>query len=268
MNKNKKILVIGDKILDVFTYGTVTKLGPDAPYPIFVEENTTENWGGAGNVSKNLLSLGDPSVEIKFICNPKDIIKRRYVDKKSNYIIMRADANDRVDRITESQVTNLIADAEFETYDAIVISDYGKGFLDKRDIFRISKRATELGVPSFLDTKFLFGEWIQYVYAVKINETEWQYNLKNEVNPSVFCQNLIITTGEKGAVYKGEIFPAEKIEVIDLCGAGDSMLAGIVTNYLETKDLREAIRYGNKVSAVAVSRKGVVAVRKDDVKLV
>ena len=261
MNKNNKILVIGEFCLDRHVYGSSSS-APDGPFFVFKENYKTENWGCAGNVVKNLESLA-PEYEIEFITNFEPIIKTRYVDIKSNYTLLRIDENDSVLPIQEREITELINRDDFAAFNGVVISDYNKNLITKNDIYRISKRCFDLDIPLFLDSKKIFGEWSKLVTFIKINNLEWQENLKNNVNPVEFCANLIISTGEKGAIYKNEIFPAKKVDVIDLSGAGDSFHSALVIKYLQTKDIRVAIEYGNRVAAVAVSHKGVVVVKPE-----
>jgi len=76
-----KILVIGDSCKDVFVYGDCSRLAPAAPVPVFVEKYRKSNKGMAGNVYENVLSLG---VKCDIVSNKVDIIKIRYVEKKTN----------------------------------------------------------------------------------------------------------------------------------------------------------------------------------------
>ena len=88
---NKKILVIGDSCVDVFRYGEVNRLAPEAPIPIIIPQNETSNLGMAGNVVANLKSLG---AEVDFITNKSQIKKIRYVCSKYNHLLLGVDEND------------------------------------------------------------------------------------------------------------------------------------------------------------------------------
>ena len=89
-----KILVIGDSCTDVFIYGRCTRLNPEAPIPIFEPTKTVTNQGMAGNVVANLNKLGVEKVEL--ISNHELITKTRYVEYKSNQMLLRVDSNDSV----------------------------------------------------------------------------------------------------------------------------------------------------------------------------
>ncbi len=127
------ILVIGDSCTDIFRYGEVTRLAPEAPIPIIKPERETQNPGMAGNVVANLKALG---VDIDLITNKKEIRKIRYVCSKYHHLLLRVDENDNCKRIN---IENVLCTVEWEKYDAVIISDYCKGFLNHLDIEYIDK---------------------------------------------------------------------------------------------------------------------------------
>ena len=103
-----KILVIGDSCTDVFVYGICNRICPEAPVPILNPIKTTTNGGMAANVSTNLSKMG---AEIKILTNLNDIKKIRYVDEKTNSIMLRIDENDFTQRVNQKdlkQITKLI----------------------------------------------------------------------------------------------------------------------------------------------------------------
>jgi bifunctional ADP-heptose synthase (sugar kinase/adenylyltransferase) len=95
---------------------------------VFNPTNRTLNKGMAGNVVENLQALG---IQTYFVCNPEPTpIKTRYVDDRSGQILLRVDDNDKVERIDKNILNQLINNIYKETkIDAIIISDYDKGFL-------------------------------------------------------------------------------------------------------------------------------------------
>src|SRR5210317_1819585 len=88
----KKILVFGDIILDIFTYGKFIKMSPEAPVPtIRTRNNSFFNLGGAANVCSNINSLGFKSSLMSFIGNDKNSLKIRNLlnnRKISNLCVM------------------------------------------------------------------------------------------------------------------------------------------------------------------------------------
>ena len=79
-------------------------------------------------------------------------------------------------------------------------------------------------------------------------------------------ETLIITRGSKGTEYKGDLYPAEKVNVFDVVGAGDTFLAALTYGYLKYGRIDKAIPLANKAAAVAVSHRGTYVLTEEDVK--
>jgi D-beta-D-heptose 7-phosphate kinase/D-beta-D-heptose 1-phosphate adenosyltransferase len=140
---------------------------------------------------------------------------------------------------------------DYSSFDAVVISDYNKGFLTKDDIYYISNNSK----ISFLDTKKVLGPWASNISYIKINEFEYDHN-KEHLTPDLISR-LIITKGSSGADHQGVNYPVEKVEIKDTCGAGDTFVAGLVTNFVKTKNISEAIKFANDCATKVVQKKGV-----------
>lgn len=237
-----KILVIGDSCTDIFIYGQCKRLCPEAPVPVFNPVEKIESEGMAGNVKRNLEAL---DCEVDIITNSQVITKTRYVDVKSNQMIMRLDENDNIsERFDIKKLENLVCDA-------IVVSDYDKGFLTQEDLEFLSRRL----VPVFLDTKKKLGDWAKHFTFVKINEDEWR---KSEC---IKLDNLIITMGEMGCLYQDYIYPAKPSKSLrDVSGAGDTFLAGFVSKYLETKNINDSLSFANYCAGQVIQKRGVSVV--------
>ena len=118
------VLVIGDSCKDEFIYGECSRICPEAPVPVFNPVETKTNRGMAANVFDNLQSLAKGSINLTLITNHEDIIKTRYVDRKTNQMLLRVDKNDTCKRVTQEMY--------LPDYDAVVISDYNKGLITKK----------------------------------------------------------------------------------------------------------------------------------------
>ncbi len=241
-----KVLVIGDSCTDVFIYGDIERICPEAPVPVFNPISKTENGGMAKNVKSNFEALG---VEVDIITNPNDIKKIRYIDKKSNQMVLRVDEHDYCESINKD-----FLNIEKDKYKAIIISDYCKGFLNKKDIEKICKHKNV-----FIDTKKKIGDWITSANFIKINELEYKQNIKT-LSSFKFDENLIVTLGKKGCRYKNKIFGVEEVAVNDVSGAGDTFMAGLVTEYIKSKDIYKSINFAQKCSTKVVSELGVATV--------
>ena len=240
-----KVLVIGDSCKDVYIYGQCERMCPAAPIPVFIPKTKKENRGMAGNVYENLMSLG---AECIIVTNQNEITKTRYVEEKTNHMVVRIDSGEeKIEKI------NNLHFLKFDDYDAVVISDYDKGFLSEKDIQYISKHHELV----FLDTKKLLGNWVKDITFIKINEVEYNKTKHLIENKRWIKEKLIVTVGSKGCLYKDEIFQVEKVEIKDLSGAGDSFLAGLVYNFVQDKNIRKSIVFANECATKVVQQKGV-----------
>ena len=137
--KQFKVLLIGDTCIDEYIYGVCERLNPEAPVPILKYSKTERKNGMAWNVKENLQSFG---IDVCIITHKENIVKRRYIDQRYNQQMLRVDFEDHVEPMYHK-----ISD---EGYDAIVISDYDKGFLKFQKIVEI---VTNSKIPVFIDSK-------------------------------------------------------------------------------------------------------------------
>ncbi len=241
--KQFRILLIGDNCKDIYQYGTIDRLSPEAPVPVFVPTYTEERAGMAGNVCKNLEALGC-SVNYLF---GKTSTKTRLIDSRSKQQIVRIDCDVESSPIAfETAIPNV--------YDAVVISDYNKGTVSyelMEEIIKWSNHSTK--IPVFIDTKKtdlarLQGAW------VKINELEYS-KIKST------CSGLIVTRGEKGAVipHHEVNMPAPAVEVVDVTGAGDTFLAALTYKWLDSGSINAALFFAIEASAITVQHVGCYA---------
>lgn len=233
-----RILLVGDDCVDVYQYGTVDRISPEAPVPVFKFSHEERKPGMAGNVACNLRALG---CEVHYLHGDTST-KTRLVDIRSKQQIVRID-NDIIS--TPMSFETGIP----EIYDAIVVSDYAKGTITYELIEELI--ATE--IPVFIDTKKTDLERMQGAW-VKINELEYS-KIKSE------CTGLIVTMGGKGATvpHHNLSFTAPYVEVADVTGAGDTFLAALVSEYLTQRDIAKSIPYAIRAASVTVQHFGVYA---------
>lgn len=251
LQTKSKVLLIGDSCVDEYRIGIVERVSPEAPVPIIKVIDQFQLPGMAANVRLNFSKLG---IDVDFVTNSSTITKTRYIDKKSGQHLLRVDNEPPTVEWSGRTPDPL------DTYDIIIISDYAKGFLTYEGIEHIIKNAK---CPIFIDTKKtqladLSASWAYF----KINETEYK-------NARSLPSNLIITLGEKGAMLKTasseEIFPTEKVEVMDVCGCGDTFLAALATHYLYTKDIKSSIIFANIAASITVQHRGNYAPTFDEI---
>lgn len=246
--KSLKILVIGDYCIDLYKYGICERLSPEAPVPIFNYEYTIKNDGMAGNVINNLLSLG---ITTELITSSREIIKERLIDLRSKQHIARIDYEKKIEPIRFELFKDL------NSYDCLIISDYNKGSIDEELVKLILNHFKK---PIFVDTKKQDLSCFESC-IIKINQHEYK---KIKKFPKQ-CE-LIITLGENGAKYKDVIYPTKNVQVFDVCGAGDSFLAGLSVQFLIKKDLISAIKFANVCASNVVKKTGTAVIDFEEVR--
>jgi bifunctional ADP-heptose synthase (sugar kinase/adenylyltransferase) len=175
------------------------------------------------------------------------ITKTRYVNQNTNELYLRVDENDTTNKIDVSDLPDLVK------YDAVVISDYCKGFLTEEDISTIASMAKF----TILDTKKRLGDWCMDINFIKLNRQEFQNNFGVVKENDWLFDKIICTLDRGGAMYKTKTFKVESVDSADVSGAGDTFTAGFTKKYLETNSIEQSIEYGNYCAGVVVKEKGV-----------
>ena len=253
--KSSKILLIGDGCLDVYCFGSCNRISPEAPVPVFSMLRTEEKDGMALNVANNLKGLGNV---VDVLTNRQQIIKKRFIDTKTNQHLLRVDVGDAspVDEISWED----IYDIDFSKYDCLVISDYNKGFLTDGSLRVILGKAFQhdRNYRVYVDSKrkdlSIFKGCI-----IKVNKQEYE-------SAKVFSDlDIIVTLGEEGAMYKGDMYETDRVEMFDVCGAGDTFLSALVTASLSGFTIGESIKFANKCASHSVKHLGVYDIKLEDI---
>ena len=176
----KKIMIVGDMMLDIYMNGKVERISPEAPVPIVSVTKTFSRLGGAANVAQNLKALGaEPilcsvigkdeksndliSLMLEHNMNTSGIVKsdERITTTKvriigNNAQMLRVDTEDTFD-LTEKEYDSLIDKiseiANKENIDGIILQDYNKGVLTERLIKEVISIANERNIPIGVDPK-------------------------------------------------------------------------------------------------------------------
>jgi len=283
MTRNK-YLVIGDAILDHYIYGQVNRMSPEDPQtPVLDISGEEYRLGGCLNVSANLKSLSGEKVYVASIISNrcKKMLDVRSINHQYSYHLTEVDGIKKtraINTLTQKQIVRLdnlqqfdnelieeflllVKCIDFDEFDCIVVSDYKKGIITDF----ISRKLKPFKKPVFVDTKnpnLSMWDLVDQCF-IKMNDKEWTKTDKKTYH------NVIVTEGEKGAKHilppptrRPTIFhPIEKpITNGDVTGAGDVFLAGLVTKYMKSKDLKKSIEYANWAARKSVQQKGTVEV--------
>ncbi|MFY9573774.1 MAG: D-glycero-beta-D-manno-heptose-7-phosphate kinase [Blastocatellia bacterium] len=233
---NKRIVVLGDVMLDEFIWGRVRRISPEAPVPVVEVERQTLALGGAGNVFSNLAALGAQSTPIGVVGNDPDAqrlrqafherggsVTRLVVDSDRpttvktriiahNQQVVRADRESR--RAITADIEDRVVDAfreAIEGADAIVVSDYGKGLLSPGLLSRVLAAARERELIVGLDPKLRNFEHYQPVTiitpntqeaagaaGIAIEGEEGLIETGRRLLSSIDTRSVLITRGEEG----------------------------------------------------------------------
>ncbi len=246
------VIVIGDKCTDKYVFGETTRLSPEQPVPVLDQTRIEERPGMAGNTELNLKAFGINTI---LLSQRELITKTRFVDTNSGYQLLRLDETPKVGRIANAELKMAMM---HQNPDAIVISDYDKGYITDEDLWNLCHNFNR---PVFVDTKKrkLFHK--DNVFW-KINKKEYDLLDKNHLPNDT---HLIVTLGNDGALWAGLKFLPQVVKVFDVCGAGDTFMAALVYEFLRTKDMRKAIELANKAAAISVTHPGAYYLTGSDI---
>lgn len=268
-----RIAVVGDLILDRYIDGVMERISPEAPVPVLRLTGTRENPGGAGNVVENLKGLG---CEVSFFRGVHVPIKTRVMS--GTHHIIRIDEEEQPEWMQWDDIDiGLGYGIEHQKFNAVVISDYGKGTVSKEVAQTVIELCLRFGIPVVVDSKrdiSIFEgatvfkcnhkEW--YAQDMPFPESPWGSMMDNSIS------NLVITNGSHGMQYYGyehssEVvgnLPAHPVSICDTCGAGDTVTSvlGIMTALGEP--IYDACELANQAAAFVCTQPGVYAIRKED----
>ena len=295
--KSPKILVIGDLMIDHYLWGSCERISPEAPVQVINVGDESVLLGGAGNVVNNLNALGaqvdvisvigncETSGKLKALLanikvNTKYLItqNKRVTSKKTRIIssqqqVVRYD-HESTDEISDESQKSILASFEklVSNYDAVLLSDYGKGVLTielTQSLITIANKNNKkvLVDPKGLDYSKYRGSYLltpnkkEASEATKINITDDASltkaitQLKTEYDLDV----SLITLSEQGvAIYddKLRVHPTVSREVFDVTGAGDTVLASLGFALACGYKIDAAVEFANLAAGVVVGKIG------------
>jgi len=248
-----KILLIGDACLDKYHYGSCFRLSSEAPVPVFKLLRTEVQKGMILNVEKNLRAFG---IAVDTISNDFGLItKERFIDNRSGQHLLRLDTGE--DKLLPSLSLN---DLNIDNYNCVAISDYDKGSLPYEMCNKISKLCLEKNKRLFVDSKKSDLSCFEGA-IIKINEEERK---KTQQFPKIY--DLVTTLGSQGACWNETTFSAYKVEVFDVCGAGDTFFAALISEFLKTNNMMSSIIFANGCASITVQKNGCYSLRSEEIK--
>ena len=292
----KNVLVVGDSMLDKYWFGDTNRISPEAPVPVVRIVRCEERPGGAANVALNVANLGvkttlmgiigadENGSNLKKLLAPtgidcqllsdaavKTILKLRIVARQQQ--LVRIDFEEPPSGDVLANLLSDFSDA-VEHYDALVLSDYGKGGL--AHIRSMIDIARDKGIPVLIDPKG--DNYDRYAGATVITPNRAELacvvgRWTSEEDLTIRAQNLrdrlnlkalLLTRSEEGMTLFTadgvQTVPAQAREVFDVSGAGDTVIAVTAAMLAAGLNLSEAVRIANRAGGIVVGKLGTASV--------
>ena len=293
----QNILLAGDMISDGYTFGSVSRISPEAPVGVMHWTGEQRKPGGVGNVALNIASLGGnvrllskigndeqgkfllaelekKSIDLQYISideNWPTSFKNRIIASNQQVLRIDQEVSSDLDTQLESKIVNNF-DEIFKDIQLFAISDYNKGFLSRSLLKALINEANKRSIPIIIDPKG--SDWSKYEGAtiIKPNEKECFIAAALPGTPdidaaaeaifsSVKIDNLLVTRGSKGiSLFSNDkqhlMFKTQAREVIDVTGAGDTVLAALSVCMSSGLSISDSILIANIAAGIAVEALG------------
>ena len=310
----RRVLVVGDLMLDRYVYGTVGRISPEAPVPVVLVTRETSMPGGASNVACNVRALGgraavagligkdaygvelrwllkDAAVEAEsamLVAGAGTIVKERIIAERQQ--VVRVDF-DRAAPWTPRQTEKFLAllALELNRADGVIIEDYGKGVVTQAVADLVRTVAAKRGIPIGLDPKEGHDLDLRGITVATPNRKE-AFAIARLPDPGAkenpladkalgrtgeilmekwAAKNLAITLGPQGMFLMTQGKPPRHVptrarEVFDVSGAGDTVIAALVTALTAGADFLEAAELANIAAGVVVGKLGTASCTPDE----
>ena len=291
-----RVLVVGDVMLDRYWYGDATRISPEAPVPVVLWQREEERLGGAGNVARNCAALGAPTTLLSVI--GRDAAGERVaqlLQAEGVAASLRRDASVRTTqklRVVHRKQQLLRIDMEtppskevlasklsdfrkaLPGCDAVLLSDYGKGGL--AHVATMIHEGRKAGKHVLVDPKG--GDYSRYQGATLVTPNlaelrevvgQWQdekdlARRAQQLRSKLGLEALLLTRGEDGMTLfragRALNVKAEKREVSDVTGAGDTVIAALAVMLAAGEGIEAAVRIANRAGGIKVTKFGTAVV--------
>jgi D-beta-D-heptose 7-phosphate kinase/D-beta-D-heptose 1-phosphate adenosyltransferase len=298
--RTKRIVVVGDAMLDVYLAGDVDRVSPEAPVPVVRVRDQRNALGGAANVAQNVVAVGAVCDLVAVVGSDAEgivmrsllgdviasqatllTVKRRTTCKTR--VVARSQQLLRFDREEDSELSGseeqsvnaAVVDA-LRTADALILEDYNKGVLARSVIHSSIRAARARGIPIVVDPKYRNFFEFQGTTIFKPNRRELQAAMgewanldsaeaQSDIVKRVGGEYLLLTLGEQGMALFGADgsvarVPTAARAVYDVVGAGDTVTAYLATMLAAQATAAEAAFIANFAAGIEVGKLGAATV--------
>ena len=301
--KDVKILVVGDVMLDRYWHGDTARISPEAPVPVVRVSEFEDKAGGAANVAKNIIHLGANASLLGIIGNDdngqclkdsleKEGISSLLVTQTQAPTITKIRVLSRSQQVVRldieqffSQKNADLLSTEFEglvdQFDMVLFSDYNKGSL--ANISAMISRAKKAGKVVLVDPKskhladyagadFITPNLTEYKAAGGLvgNEDQIAQSAKKIIEDCNIGA-MLLTRSEQGMSLitpsAKHDYPAQTLEVADVTGAGDTVIATLAVMLATQMPVAQAVEIANISAGITVTRLGAATVSPEELSL-
>jgi rfaE bifunctional protein kinase chain/domain len=304
--KSLRILVIGDVMLDRYVIGEVSRISPEAPVPVLSVTDERSVAGGAANVALNARSLGAKVESVGWFGKDErgdeliDILRSENIEVDSSFRFSSAPTISK-SRVTASnqQICRVDRESKPDSYnpkigeidellqtklkfaDAVIVSDYGKGFVSNELLSVVRHSAKFVSVdpkPSrlldYAKPDLLTPNRLEALELAGLSRETRAPFPKDEVVARIFERFspllLAITLGSEGMLLAKEgrveqIMPTAAKEVFDVSGAGDTVIASLTLALATGQSFENAAEFANLAAGVVVGKVGTATVSPSEI---
>ncbi|MDO8518115.1 MAG: PfkB family carbohydrate kinase [bacterium] len=303
-----RVLVVGDVMLDTYLHGSVERLSVEAPVPVMRYEHDTHLPGGAANAARTARSLGGTvtlvgvvgrdkaastlrallvkdSIRPLLLIDPKRITtQKQRLAIKGFQQLARLDYED-TSALSPTQERRLITAVRkaTTTADVMLLSDYAKGVFSPTVLQSCIAIAKKRGIPVVVGPKPTGHSYLAAVKGATLfvpNRAEAQVlggNITSELLARRLAKNVqgnvLVTLGEKGMLLaengkKLLHFPTLARSVVDITGAGDTVVATCALALAAGATLAEAADLANRAAGIVVGKPGTATLSADELRAV
>jgi D-beta-D-heptose 7-phosphate kinase/D-beta-D-heptose 1-phosphate adenosyltransferase len=294
-----RVAVVGDVMLDEYLDGSVNRISPEAPVPVHLVTKQLHGAGGAANVARNIKLAGGEVLLLSVVGNDEpgrqlksllqnDRIETSYLQVVADRPTIRktriSSASHQIVRIDWERVHPIAVDVQERMlnglrsleFDALLISDYGKGTLPVSLLSNLLQLAMSKGVPAVVDPKG--RDYSKYLHATLITPNRKEAcealgidpagdhsgeELGRRLQSTFGLQNVLVTLGPKGMVLVPSdasapttVLPAVAREVFDVSGAGDTAVAIMTLCMAARAPMPASMHIANTAAALVVEKWG------------
>lgn len=304
-----RIVVAGDLLLDHYIHGTTERTSPEAPVPVVLVSSEHNLAGGAANVARNIAASGAAAActgvigndsagrqldqllkesgvdtaAVSTLSTVNTIVKTRVVSQGQQIVRLDYEKPLQAGEADTEQLLKAVGSA-VEGANAVILSDYGKGYLAPAVLHKVFDAADQQGIAVFVDPKGRDYTRYRGAFAITPNSREAHEatgiststpeglrQAADAIYDTTGCPLVVITRGAEGLALRTadgqlHLIPTAAREVFDVTGAGDTFVAWITLGVAAGLKPEAAAALANTAAGIAVGRMGPAVVSPLDIR--